>query len=174
MKSFTGRNYKNRSTDYFRPRRAAPHNEIEVVITPDDVHHLTDRRGNPYARVRGALTYRKTDRIRTVMVQGEAYDVMCDLLKIGTSIKVNGHRDNVIDSKTRKVGGEFFRAKDVIKVYDAEGREIDGATGRVLTGHERCGHYRRQRYGPGNMLVKIVWINQVAVNGGAKDILKAA
>src|SRR3546814_9888982 len=78
----------------------------------------------------------------------EAYDLISHLLTVGTSLKSRGHRCNVVDRNTGRVGGEFFRATDVIKVYDAEGREIDGSTGIILTGHERSGHYRRQHYGP--------------------------
>src|SRR3546814_4382357 len=108
------------------------------------------------------------------MVQSEAYDLISHLLTVGTSLKTRGHRCNVVDRNTGRVGGEFFRATDVIKVYDAEGREIDGSTGIILTGHERSGHYRRQHYGPNNSLVKIVWINEVQVNGGSQAARRAA
>src|SRR3546814_2110527 len=60
------------------------------------------------------------------MVQSEAYDLISHLLTVGTSLKIRGHRCNVVDRNTGRVGGEFFRATDVTKVYDAEGREIDG------------------------------------------------
>lgn len=162
-----------------RRRTAAPQGalagrDIEVVITPSDFDHRTDRLGRPYAWVRGTITYRKTDRTRTVMVQGEAYHLIQHLLGIGTSLKIRGYRENIVDRRTGSVGGEIFRAKDVLKVYDAEGREIDGTTGRILVGHEREGHYRRQHYGPNNSLVKIVWIDEVSVNGGSAATRQAA
>src|SRR3546814_10825554 len=81
------------------------------------------------------------------MVQSEAYDLISHLLTVGTSLKIRGHRCNVVDRNTGRVGGEFFRATDVIKVYDAEGRQIDGSTGIILTEHDRSGPYRRQHYG---------------------------
>lgn len=115
--------------------------DIEVVITPDDFDHRIDKLGRPYAWVRGVLTYRRTDRFRTVMVQGEAYNLISHLLGVGTSLKIRGFKETIIDRATGKRGGEIFRAMDVIKVYDAAGREIDGSTGKVLCGHERRGHY---------------------------------
>lgn len=162
-----------------KPRSSAPRGskggcDIEVVITPEDFDHRIDRRNNPYAWVRGVLSYRNRKVFRTVMVQGEAYHLISHLLTVGTSLKIVGYRSNVIDRQTGKVGGEVFRAKEVLKVYDAEGREIDGSTGRILTGHERTGHYRRQHYGPNNSLVKIVWIDKVKVNGGSQPLRKAA
>src|SRR3546814_11116003 len=110
-----------------------------VVITPEDFDHRVDRRNRPYAWVRGTLTYRRQNRFRTVMVQSEAYDLISHLLTVGTSLKIRGHRCNVVDRNTGRVGGEFFRATAVIKVYDAEGREID-EIGRA-SGRERGGKY---------------------------------
>lgn len=152
-------------------RRTAPRNdnaprEIQVVITPDDFEHRVDRFGRPYAWVRGTLTYRKTQKTRTVMVQGESYHLIQHLLGVGTSLKISGVREAIVDKSTGKPGAEIFRARDVLKVYDAEGREIDGTTGRVLASHDRIGHYRRQHYGPGNSLVKIIWIDDCKVKGG--------
>jgi hypothetical protein len=153
------------------PKADANPREIDVVITPADFDRRIDRNGRPYAWVRGTLTYRKTARIRTVMVQGEAYHLIQHLLGVGTSLKIRGIRETIVDKATGRAGGEIFRARDVLKVFDAEGRELDGATGlplRQISGHERIGHYRRQHYGPGNSLVKIVWIDDQKVNGGRK------
>lgn len=119
--------------------------------------------------MRGTLTHRKTACTRTVMVQGEAYHLIQHLLGVGTSLKIRGLRETIVDKATGRAGAEIFRAKDVLKVFDAEGRELDGATGlplRTVAGHERVGHYRRQRFGPGNAQVKIVWIEDQSVNGG--------
>src|SRR3546814_18040444 len=82
-----------------------------VVITPEDFDHRVDRRNRPYAWVRGTLTYRRQNRFRTVMVQSEAYDLISHLLTVGTSLKIRGHRCNVVDRNTGRVGGELFRAK---------------------------------------------------------------
>lgn len=146
---------------------AKPAREIQVVITPRDFDRRVDRLGRPYAWVRGLLTYRKVEKIRTVMVQGESYHLIQHLLGVGTSLKISGIRENIVDKATGKPGAEIFRARDVLKVYDAEGRELDGTTGRLLAAHNRIGHYRRQHYGPANSLVKIIWVDDVKVNGGA-------
>ena len=156
------------------PKGAIMGSEIEVVITPEAIDHRVDRLGRGYAWTRGKLTYRQKTLFRTVMVQGDAYKLMCDLLNIGTSLKISGRRANVIDNQTGRIGGEIFRALEVLKVYDAVGREIDGSTGRVIDGHERKGHYRRQHYGPGNQLVKIVFIPDTKVNGGSASARQAA
>ena len=151
------------------PRADAAPREIDVVITPADFDRRVDRFGRPYAWVRGTLTYRKTAKTRTVMVQGEAYHLVQHLLGIGTSLKIRGVRETIVDKATGRPGAEIFRARDVLKVFDAEGRELDGTTGqplRTVTGHERTGHYRRQHHGPANGLVKIVWVDDVKVNGG--------
>lgn len=151
------------------PRTSPEPREIDVVITPADFDRRVDRFGRPYAWVRGTLTYRKTTKTRTVMVQGEAYHLVQHLLGIGTSLKIRGVRDTIADKDTGKPGAEIFRARDVLKVFDAQGRELDGATGQLLRsvrGHERIGHYRRQHHGPANALVKIVWIDDSAVKGG--------
>ena len=148
--------------------------KIEVVINPEAIDHRTDRLGRGYAWTRGKLTYRQKTVFRTVMVQGEAYQLMCDLLKVGTALKISGRRANVIDRETGRIGGEIFKALDILKVYDAVGREIDGTTGRVIAGHEREGHYRRQHYGPGNQLMKIIFIPATKVNGGRDSARQAA
>src|SRR3546814_2396386 len=99
-------------TTLFRsPKADIPGREIEVVITPEDFDHRVDRRHRPYAWVRGTLTYRRQNRFRTVMVQSEAYDLISHLLTVGTSLKIRGHRCNVVDRNTGRVGGEFFRAR---------------------------------------------------------------
>ena len=139
---------------------------VRVVVTPADFDRRVDRMGRPYAWIRGTVTHRKVERTRTVMAQGEAYHLVQHLLGIGTAIQITAMRDTVVDRDTGARGGEFYRALDVLKVYDAEGREIDGATGRVLAQHDRVGHYRRQHHGPANTLVKIVWIDETKVNAG--------
>ncbi len=149
------------------PKGAVPGEEIEAVITPTAYDRRVDRLNRPYAWVRGTLLHRKQEMIRTVMVQGEAYALMEHLLQVGTSLKISGRRENIVDKRTGRIGGEIFRAKDILKVYDAEGREICGTTGRRIEGHERIGHYRRQHYGPGNSLVKTIFIEESKVNGGS-------
>src|SRR3546814_15683954 len=160
MPSFTGRNYNPSRKRFFasKPRGSAPKadipgREIELVITPEDFDRRVDHRNRHYAWVRGTLTYRRQNRFRTVMVQSEAYDLISHLLTVGTSLKIRGHRCNVVDRNTGRVGGEFFRATDVIKVYDAEGREIDGSTGIILRSEERrvgteCVSTCRSRWSP--------------------------
>ena len=149
------------------PKGATAGRDIEVVITPENYERRIDKRGRPYAWVRGSLVHRNVEMLRTVMVQGEAYALIEHLLGVGTSLKISGCRENIVDKATGRIGGEIFRAKDVLKVYDAQGRELDGTTGRVLVGHEREGHYRRQHYGPGNSLTKIIWVDEVKINGGS-------
>lgn len=165
------------TTTVRKPRRAAvpkaavpvEPRDLDFVITPADFDHRIDRLGRPYAWVRGTLLYRKREKTRTVMVQGAAYHLIQHLLGIGTSLKIRGVRDNIMDRETGRPGAEVYRAKDVLKVFDGEGRELDGTTGlplRTVAGHERQGHYRGQHFGPGNSLFKVVWIDDVKVNGG--------
>lgn len=157
-----------------KPRRASAPKPVEprdlnFVITPADFDRRVDKLGRPYAWVRGTLLYRKREKTRTVMVQGEAYHLIQHLLGIGTSLKIHGVRENIVDRETGRPGAEVYRAKNVLKVFDAEGREIDGTTGlplRSLREHDRQGHYRGQHYGPANSLFKVVWIDDVQVNGG--------
>lgn len=172
MASFTSRNSKRKTGDYLPKttksrRKPIRGNDIEVVITPANLAHRVDRRGRPYAWVRGTLTFQNNQMTRTVMVQHEAYETICHLLNVGSSLKISGYRETIVDKETGKFGGEVFRAKDVLQVFDAKGREICGSTGRVIAGHERAGHYRRQRHGPNNSHVKIVWIPDVVVKGGS-------
>ena len=49
-------------------------------------------------------------------------------------------------------------------VYDQNGERIGLGTGRVMAVHMRAGHARRQHHGPGNSLVKFVYIPPVLVN----------
>jgi hypothetical protein len=145
--------------------------EISIAITPRELEHHIDSIGRPYAKSRCDVVYRKKDQDRTVMIQGAAYDVMQDLLKVGASLVVRAINETFVDRKTGEKGGKFYRALSVIKVFDAQGREIDGTTGellRTVAGHERQGYYRRQHYGLNNSLVKIVWVNATSVNGGLK------
>jgi hypothetical protein len=153
------------------PKAPEAQREIVIAITPRDLKHNIDRMGRPYAWTRCDVVFRKKTMDRTVMIQNEAYHVMQHLLGIGASLKIRAVNETVVNRETGDKGGKFYRALSVLKVFDAEGREIDGTTGlplRMVAGHERSGHYRRQHYGPNNSLVKIVWIDDVKVNGGLK------
>lgn len=165
------------TTTVRKPRRAAAAKpavpaaprDLDFVVTPADFDRRTDKFGRPYAWVRGTVLYRKREKTRTVMVQGDAYDLIQHLLGVGTSLKIRGIRENITDRDTGRSGAEIYRAKDVLKVFDANGVEIDGTTGlplRTVAGHDRQGHYRGQHFGPGNSLFKVVWIDDTQVNGG--------
>jgi len=49
-------------------------------------------------------------------------------------------------------------------VYDSDGNRVGMGTGRQMPVHMRAGHARRQHYGEGNLLEKIVYIPPVLVN----------
>jgi hypothetical protein len=72
--------------------------------------------------------------------------------------------------------GEFLIARSVVDTLEPPARSSRRAAGadtdrnegpaRTLTPHVRTGYYRRQRYGKGGQLVKIVWIQACIVNEG--------
>ena len=116
---------------------AAPR-EIQVVITPTDFDHRVDRLGRPYAWVRGTLTHRKVARIRTVMVQGEAYHLVKHLLGVGTSLKISGIRENIVDKDTGRYFGDAPVDDVALAVLGREARFACRSAARV----RHCEHGR--------------------------------
>lgn len=57
-------------------------------------------------------------------------------------------------------------------VYDQNGNRVGYGSGRTMPVHMRAGHARRQHYGEGNTLEKIVYIPPVLVNFKPGDAVK--
>lgn len=148
--------------------------DVEIVITPEELEHRRDVKGRPYAWVRGLVSYRTTNKIRTMMVQHAAYDRLSAHLAVGTTIKVQGYFFSILNHQTGEYGAEVFSAKDFVQYADTKKRQPAEPTGRTVEGHEREGHWRRQHYGPRNSLVKVIWISKVTVNGGKQAAARAA
>ena len=95
-------------------------------------------------------------------------------MSIDSPLQVTLSRALVTDKG--RPGGEFLIARSIIEVLDVPAptkRRTSAGTAaserdtpaRTLTPHMRSGHYRRQRYGKGAQLVKIVWIPACEVGG---------
>ena len=58
---------------------------------------------------------------------------------------------------------------DTVMIDAASAERVTGAgiTGHTKASHWRDGHFRGQRHGPGNSLVKVIWIRPVLVNADA-------
>lgn len=163
-------------------RRTAPRpvekidEERDVVVTPSEApRHLTDRLGRRYIRVRCAVKFRNANPVdRTVMIQGLAFEIFDQVLRMGASFRIRGLRTHVRDEAGEPTG-EYYRAFQILKIFEeahGKGREIDGETGepvRKLAGHAREGHYKRQHFGRGGAETRIIWVEGYDVNGGRLD-----
>jgi hypothetical protein len=76
-------------------------------------------------------------------------------------------------AKRRKLMRKVNAARDYILISSKAPLEYDVAhsgQGRSVSAHWRRGHFRNQRYGEGNALVKIKWIQPVLVGVGSAQV----
>lgn len=151
-------------------RKASLHSDTlrTVAFAPDEADSRYTSAGKPYVRTRGTLTWRKQDLVRTLMIFGDLAEQMAAPMLDGASVVLEG-RFKRVRNEDGTLGGEFFVAERLVNILDAEGRPVSGdGTGRVIEGHYREGYYRRQHYGPGNSMVKRIWVEGTDVNGGPR------
>ena len=142
-----------------------------MAFTPSKVEVRTTVNGKPYIFSRGEIVYRRKSFTYTVMVPFWKHDDFAEAMASGNPIELEGCRQVLRVAKGGRTldGGAYIQADRLLGVLDAE-HDSHGSDepSRSLAGHERRGYYRRQHYGPGNSLTKVIWIDQVDVNGGLK------
>jgi len=142
-----------------------------MAFTATKVETRTTVNGKDYIFARGEIVYRRKSFTYTVMIPFWKYDEFESAMASGYPIELEGSRQVLRIAKGRRTvdGGAYIQAERLLGVLDAEhdSRGSDESS-RTLAGHERRGYYRRQHYGPDNSLIKVIWIDQVDVNGGLK------
>ena len=142
-----------------------------MAFTPAKVETRTAKNGKDYIFARGEIVYRRKSFTYTVMVPFWRHAQFAEAMASGNPIELEGSRQVLRIAKGGKTldGGAYIQADRLLGVMDA-GHASRGSEepSRSLTGHERKGYYRRQHYGPGNSLTKVIWIDDVQVNGGRK------
>ena len=149
-----------------KPRRMA--------FTPKKVERRETYNGKPYIWARGDVVYRRRQFTYTVMVPFWRYSQFDQAFGSGCPIELEGTRVQVRTDKSGKPinGGHYIQADRLLGVldhsHDERSARGNGSAepSRHLKGHERRGYYRRQRYGAGNALTKVIWVDSVKVNGG--------
>lgn len=140
-----------------------------MAFTPAKVETRIAVNGKPYILSRGEIVYRRKSFTYTVMIPFWRHAQFAEAMASGNPIEIEGSRQVLRIAKGRKTvdGGAYIQADRLLGVMDAEhAARGSEEPSRTLSGHERKGYYRRQHYGPGNSLTKVVWIDQVEVNGG--------
>lgn len=157
-----------------RPSAARPGKMVVAIIQPQSISLRANRKGETYATVRADVAFGNRTLERTVMVYAQSYPKFASVLAPRRPLQVKLARALVCDDKGRP-GGEFLIARSIVDVLDvpapatrraaaAPAADPD-APARRVTPHMRSGYYRRQRYGKGGQLVKIVWIHACEVGG---------
>lgn len=177
----TGAAQKTPANDTAKP--VATPKMRRMAYTPEVVEERTTVHGKPYLYTRGTLVYRRRQFTYTVMVPFFRYAMFAEHFIVGRPIEILGMRREFTpandDGSLKK-----RRGKPVIAAY-IEAAQFNGFIGRkgvvrmpgqsedatrALKPHERTGHYRDQRYGPGNRYVKVIWIYKTDVNGGKEAV----
>lgn len=142
-----------------------------MAFSPTKVETRTAVNGKPYIFARGEITYRRRSFTYTVMVPFWRHAQFADALASGNPVELEGSRQVLRIAKGKRTvdGGAYIQADRLLGVMDeAHASRGSEEPSRTLAGHERRGYYRRQRHGPGNALVKVVWIDEAKVNGGRR------
>lgn len=168
-KASVTKTFKNTVLKPSKPRRMA--------FTPKKVDIRTAVNGKQYIYSRGTIVYRRKSFTYTVMVpffQFHKFRDAVNSMQAETPIEIEGTRQQMqVTKKNGKVvtGGVYIEANRLLGILDKD-HATNGSEepSRTLPEHERKGHYRRQHYGPGNKLTKVIWIDDVKVNA----VLKAA
>jgi len=150
---------------------AKPSKPRRMAFTPETVEVRTAVNKKQYIYSRGTIVYRRKSFTYTVMVpffQFHKFRSAVSAMQAGTSIEIEGTRQQmkVTNARGKTVaGGIYIQANRLLGVLDAN-HAANGSDepSRSLPAHERKGHYRRQHYGPGNSLTKVIWIDDVQVN----------
>ncbi len=147
-------------------RRLTTSKSREIAFTPERLEQKMTAAGKPYILARGRLTYKKLNRFRTVLAFGGTAAILKNVMKIGLPIVMKG-RTNLLVRDDGSLGGEYYTAHYYLGTLDNPAHPHSLWSGRTVTGHERSGYYRRQRYGKGLKQVKTVYIAATSVNGGS-------
>lgn len=161
---------------------AAPPKLRRMAYTPEKVELRTAVNGKPYLYTRGTIVYRRRQFTYTVMVPFFRYALFAEHFIVGKPVEILGYRREFVpandNSKRRR------RKKPVTAAYietvqfngfigDSGVARMPGQSDEAtysLKPHERTGHYRNQRYGPGNRYVKVIWIYKASINGGQQAV----
>lgn len=142
-----------------------------MAFSPTKVDVRVAKNGKEYIFSRGEIVYRRKSFTYTVMVPFWRYAQFAEAMASGNPVELEGTRQVLRIAKGKKTvdGGAYIQADRLLGVLDAS-HDSRGSEepSRTLTGHERKGYYRRQHYGPNNSLTKVIWIDDVKVNGGRK------
>ena len=158
-----------------RPSAKRPGKLVVAIIQPQTIRLRANRHGQTYATVRADVAFGNRTLERTVMVYAQSYPKFAPLLSPRRPLQVKLSRALVCGNGGR-ARGEFLIARSVVDTLEPPARSSRRAAGadtdrnegpaRTLSPHVRTGYYRRQRYGKGGQLVKIVWIQACIVNEG--------